>query len=58
MTATRPAEFGRTGVTSVNGLPVHEAVELTSGGNQALIVLNDQVYNLRITRAGKLILTK
>ena len=25
---------------------------------QALIVLNDQVYNLRITRAGKLILTK
>lgn len=58
MTATRPAEFDRAGITPVNNLPVHEAVELTKGGNQALIALNDQVYNLRITRAGKLILTK
>ncbi|WBU62965.1 hemin uptake protein HemP [Paracoccus aerodenitrificans] len=58
MTATRPAEFGRVGATPVNNLPVHEAEALTQGGNQALIVLNDQVYNLRITRAGKLILTK
>lgn len=58
MTATRPAEFGRTGILPVNGLPTHDATELTAGGNQALIVLNDQVYNLRITRAGKLILTK
>ena len=58
MTATRPAEFGLTGITAVNGLPVHEAIDLTKGGNQALIVLNDQVYNLRVTRAGKLILTK
>nr|WP_235931368.1 hemin uptake protein HemP [Paracoccus xiamenensis] len=47
-----------TGITAVNGLPVHEATDLTKGGNQALIVLNDQVYNLRVTRAGKLILTK
>lgn len=39
-------------------LPTHDATELTMGGNQALITLNDQVYNLRITRAGKLILTK
>ncbi len=58
MTATRPSDFGRIGATPVNGHPVHEAVDLTKGGNQALIVLNDQVYNLRITRAGKLILTK
>ncbi|SDE58101.1 Hemin uptake protein hemP [Paracoccus isoporae] len=58
MTATRPAEFGHVGITPVNNLPAHEATELTHGGNQALIVLNDQVYNLRITRAGKLILTK
>lgn len=39
-------------------LPAHDAQALTGGGNQALIVLGDQVYNLRITRAGKLILTK
>ena len=26
--------------------------------NQALIILDDQIYQLRITRAGKLILTK
>lgn len=39
-------------------LPAHDAQALTAGGNQALIVLGDQVYNLRITRAGKLILTK
>lgn len=58
MTATRPAEFGRAGITPVNNLPMHDAESLTAGGNQALIVLNDQVYNLRITRAGKLILTK
>ncbi|MEZ5726198.1 MAG: hemin uptake protein HemP [Paracoccaceae bacterium] len=58
MTATRPAEFGFSGVTPVNNLPLHDAESLTAGGNQALIVLNDQVYNLRITRAGKLILTK
>lgn len=39
-------------------LPAHDAEALTAGGNQALIVLGEQVYNLRITRAGKLILTK
>lgn len=38
--------------------PVHDARNLTDGGNQARIVLGDQVYTLRITRAGKLILTK
>lgn len=38
--------------------PVHEATRLTDGGSQARIVLGDQVYTLRITRAGKLILTK
>lgn len=39
-------------------VPVHDAEALTNGGNQARIVLNGQVYCLRITRAGKLILTK
>lgn len=39
-------------------LPAHDATALTAGGDQAQIVLGDQVYTLRITRAGKLILTK
>jgi hemin uptake protein HemP len=38
--------------------PVHDATSLTSGGNTARIVLHGQTYTLRITRAGKLILTK
>ncbi|NNU79137.1 hemin uptake protein HemP [Halovulum dunhuangense] len=38
--------------------PIHRAEHLTDGGTQARIVLRDQVYTLRITRAGKLILTK
>lgn len=37
---------------------VHDARTLTGGGSTALIVLDDQIYTLRITRAGKLILTK
>jgi hemin uptake protein HemP len=39
-------------------LPAHRAEELTKGGNLAHIELGDQLYTLRITRAGKLILTK
>lgn len=58
MTATRPADFSRPGNSVLDRLPQHDANDLTRGGNQALIILNDQVYQLRITRAGKLILTK
>ncbi|HKL54506.1 MAG TPA: hemin uptake protein HemP [Roseovarius sp.] len=36
----------------------HDARTLTGGANTALILLDGQVYTLRITRAGKLILTK
>ena len=39
-------------------LPLYEAVDLTKGGDLAQIKLDDQLYTLRITRAGKLILTK
>lgn len=39
-------------------LPLHDARVLTRGGVQARITLDGQVYALRITRAGKLILTK
>ncbi|MGY6535422.1 MAG: hemin uptake protein HemP [Pararhodobacter sp.] len=40
------------------GVPVHAAEELTKGGAVAHITLGGQLYVLRITRAGKLILTK
>lgn len=39
-------------------IPLHHAEDLTRGGNLANIALSGQVYALRITRAGKLILTK
>lgn len=42
----------------VDRTPVHDAEVLTAGGALARIVLTGQVYSLRITRAGKLILTK
>ncbi len=38
--------------------PLHVAQSLTEGGREAKIALGDQIYTLRITRAGKLILTK
>lgn len=42
----------------VSMLPAHKAEDLTQGGNLAHIELGDKLYTLRITRAGKLILTK
>ncbi|MEL7116854.1 MAG: hemin uptake protein HemP [Pseudomonadota bacterium] len=39
-------------------LPMYDAKDLTQGGDLARIRLGDQLYTLRITRAGKLILTK
>lgn len=39
-------------------LPIYDALDLTKNGDLARIKLGDQVYTLRITRAGKLILTK
>jgi hemin uptake protein HemP len=44
--------------TSADSLPTYAAVDLTCGAGQARIVLGEQIYTLRITRAGKLILTK
>ena len=41
-----------------DGLPTYDATQLVLGGGQARIVLEDKIYTLRITRAGKLILTK
>lgn len=39
-------------------IPQHRAQALMDGGNIAHIKLDGQIYTLRITRAGKLILTK
>ena len=39
-------------------LPCYRAEDLVEGGQSAHITLGDQFYTLRITRAGKLILTK
>lgn len=52
--ATRSAERREAEPTR----PEHEAQELTRGGREALIRFRGQVYTLRITRQGKLLLTK
>jgi hemin uptake protein HemP len=39
-------------------VPVHDARKLLRGGTEARITLDAAVYTLRITRQGKLILTK
>lgn len=39
-------------------VPVHNARSLTGAEGTARILLDGQEYSLRITRAGKLILTK
>lgn len=39
-------------------VPVHDVLALTSGGSLARLVHQGEVYVLRITRLGKLILTK
>jgi hemin uptake protein HemP len=41
-----------------NTLPTYNVKDLAKGGDKVQIVLDDQTYTLRITRAGKLILTK
>ncbi|MGC3937305.1 hemin uptake protein HemP [Roseobacter sp. EG26] len=38
--------------------PAYDARMMVGDGTQARLVLDDQTYFLRITRAGKLILTK
>lgn len=43
---------------ATDAVPLHEATVLTNGGSVARIHLNGQVYQMRITRQGKLIVTK
>lgn len=42
----------------IQSTPVHDATFLTGADGLAHIQLDDKTYTLRITRAGKLILTK
>lgn len=58
MSLTTHAGFDQTRPVSRSDLPVHSARALTGGGTQAQIELDGKLYDLRITRAGKLILTK
>lgn len=44
--------------TDEQNRPEHNARDLTAGGVAATIRLDGQTYTLRITRMGKLILTK
>lgn len=53
----RPEGFLTPWLTA-DATPVHEAKVLTEGGSLARIALDGQIYTLRITRQGKLILTK
>lgn len=49
---------GATSAEDALKLDTYDARKLVKNGVQARIVLDEQVYILRITRAGKLILTK
>ena len=53
-----PTGFVQQHPTPKHQPPLHQASDLTEGGILAHIQLADQLYTLRITRSGKLILTK
>jgi len=44
--------------TCQGSIPTHNAKSLLSGGDRAIIIHENNQYVLRITRNGKLILTK
>jgi hemin uptake protein HemP len=56
--APRPVDPAGADLTTPDSNPMHDATALTAGGRTARIHLNGQIYALRITRQGKLILTK
>jgi hemin uptake protein HemP len=45
-------------VQTQGGAPINDATVLTGAGGIGYIRLGEAIYTLRITRAGKLILTK
>ncbi|MEM6823699.1 MAG: hemin uptake protein HemP [Pseudomonadota bacterium] len=58
MTAIQPVSSLTPRRAPEEDVPTYDARELVREGVQARIILDDQFYWLRITRAGKLILTK
>lgn len=44
--------------TASMATPIHDAASLTGANGLAHIQLGDQLYTLRITKSGKLLLTK
>ena len=49
---TLKIQHAETAPTDTGSMPCHQATDLTKGGSLAHIQLRDQVYTLRITRAG------
>ncbi len=45
-------------VAKAADMPAYSVRELMQGGAQVQLILDNAVYTLRVTRAGKLILTK
>ena len=58
MMSTEPPTTATPVAAAQDSTPLYDANALTDGGSTARIQLGDQVYTLRITRTGKLILTK
>lgn len=54
----KPLSPSETSERICEAVPIFDAEQLTQGQQIAHIKLSDQLYTLRITRAGKLILTK
>ncbi len=54
----KPAPRGPAIAAPPGSAPEHDVRQLMRGGTQAVLTLDGMAYSLRITRAGKLILTK
>lgn len=58
MTSENPTAQHPVQTTEAFQAPVHDAATLLAGSTTAYIKHGDQTYTLRLTRSGKLILTK
>ncbi|WP_083225431.1 hemin uptake protein HemP [Neptunicoccus sediminis] len=58
MTTPSPANEPASSSLPDDGQPVYDARKMLAGNATARIQLDDQTYILRLTRQGKLILTK
>ncbi|MEM1341129.1 MAG: hemin uptake protein HemP [Pseudomonadota bacterium] len=58
MTISQPIPTVTAPTKTEEEIPTYDARDIVAGGVQARLLLDEQAYWLRITRAGKLILTK